>query len=200
MFTRTIFLAILMALVSCSNREQNQPQQPDPPKALQENKSSSFSVKEYRGKDDLVKDLYKELLEKDSMLQKLEAQLDELRKSEDDSTSAFTLFDGKNKSYHSTASDYVSRISDTLLRERIKNILGNSLSRYEQATANQQNLLQRISENKTRISDLHTAVQLVSSLELMEKYRKDNMPASASLQGFIRQQDQAKQMAEQKIK
>ncbi len=199
MFTRTIILAMLMALVSCSNREQNQPRQPDPPKALQENKSS-FSVKEYRGTGDLVQELYKELLEKDKSLQQLEAQLDELRRTEDDSSSAFTLFDGKNKSYHSTASDYLARISDTLLRQRIKDILGNSLSRYEQSTATHNNLLQRISENKTRIGDLHTSVQLVSTLELMEEYRKDNMPATASLQGFIRQQDRAKQMAEQKIK
>lgn len=64
MFTRIIILAMLMALVSCSNREQNQPRQPDPPKALQENKSS-FSVKEYRGTGDLVQELYKELLEKE---------------------------------------------------------------------------------------------------------------------------------------
>lgn len=199
MFTRTIILAMLMALVSCSNREQNQPRQPDPPKALQENKSS-FSVKEYRGTGDLVQELYKELLEKDKSLQQLEAQLDDLSRTEDDSTSAFTLFDGKNKSYHSAASDYLSRISDTLLRQRIKDILGNSLSRYEQSTATHNNLLQRISENKTRIGDLHTSVQLVSTLELMEEYRKDNMPATASLQGFIRQQDRAKQMAEQKIK
>ena len=143
MFTRTIILATLMALVSCSNREQNQPKQPDPPKALQENKAS-FSVKEYRGSGDLVQELYQELLEKDKSLEQFEAQLDELRKSEDDSTSSFTLFEGKNKSYHSAANDYLSRISDTLLRERIKNILGNSLSRYEQSTATHNNLLQLI--------------------------------------------------------
>ncbi len=199
MFTRTIFVVILMTLLSCSAPEQKQPGQSEPPKALQE-KKSSYSIKEYRGKDDLVEELYNELLDKDSTLQKLEAQLDELRRTEDDSTSDFIRFDGKNKSYHTAAGNYLSRIGDTLLRERIKTILSNSLARYEISTAAHTQMLQRIADNNTELNDLHVAVQLVSTLEMMEKYRRDNRPTAAPLQGFIQQQEAAKKMAGQQIR
>lgn len=198
MFTRIIYLVILMAFVSCSAPEQKQPQQPEPPKALQEVKTD-YSLKSSRRSGDLVQELYQELMEKDKAIKQLEDQLNSLQRTEADSTEAFTGFDEKNKTYHATAGTYLPRIGDSLLRERIRSILSNSLARYENSTVNHQQLLKQIADNKTTLNDLYIAVQLVRTLGMMEKYQQDNMPAKASLLGYIRQQEKARKMAGQQI-
>lgn len=198
MFTRIIYLVILMAFVSCSAPEQKQPQQPEPPKALQEVKSD-YSIKSSRSSGDLVQELYQELMEKDKAIKQLEDQLNTLQRTEADSTEAFTGFDEKNKTYHATAGTYLPRISDSLLRDRIKSILSNSLARYENSTVNHQQLLKQIADNKTTLNDLHIAVQLVRTLGMMEKYQKENMPSKAALLGYIQQQEKGKKIAGQQI-
>jgi chromosome segregation ATPase len=198
MFTRTICLVVALYLSACSGPREKETQQPEPPKALQENKTE-YSIKSARSSGDLVQELYEELTEKDSALKQLENQLKNLQRTEDDSTSTFTGFDGKNKNYHSTAGTYLPRISDSLIRDRIRTILANSLSRYEASTAAHQQLLKQIADNKTALSDLRIAVQLVRTLGMMEKYQQENMPAKAMLLGYIQQQEKARKMAGQQI-
>lgn len=198
MFTRITCLALLLTLFACSAPSEKETQQPAPPKALQEVKSE-YSLKSSRSSGDLVQELYQELMEKDSAIKQLEDHLNTLQRTEDDSTDAFTGFDGKNKTYHAAAGIYLPRISDSLLRERIKNILANSLSRYESSTATYQQLLKQIADNKTTLNDLHIAVQLVRTLGMMEKYQQENMPAKTTLLGFVSQQEKGKKMAGQQI-
>lgn len=198
MFTRTTCLALLLTLSACSEPREKATQQPEPPKALQEVKTE-YSLKSSRSSSDLIKELYQELMEKDNAIKQLEDQLNTLQRTEDDSTETFTGFDGKNKTYHAAADTYLPRISDSLLRDRIRSILSNSLARYESSTAVHQQLLKQIAENKTTLNDLHIAVQLVRTLGMMEKYQKENMPSKVALLGYIQQQEKGKKMAGQQI-
>ena len=75
-------------------------------------------------------------------------------------------------------------------------MLNNSLSRYEISIAAHQQLLRQIESNKTSLDDLYTAVKLVSTLQMMEKFRKDNMPSKLSMAGYILKQEKAKKAAE----
>jgi hypothetical protein len=202
MFTRTILAVLLMGTLACSDPRPQQTKEseaPEPPKALQDH-SKEYSLKSSRSSNDLVEELYAELLEKDTSLKKMEDKLKNLQQSESDSTESFTLFNEKNTRYHDASSPYLSRINDSLLRERIKQLLSNSLANYKNSTAVHQQLLRRIEINKTSLNDLHIAVQLVSTLSMMEKYRKENMPDKLSLAGFILEQQKARKMVEQQLK
>lgn len=202
MFTRTILAVLLMGTLACSDPRPQQTKEseaPEPPKALQGH-SKEYSLKSSRSSNDLVEELYAELLEKDTSLKKMEDKLKNLQQSESDSTESFTLFNEKNTRYHDASSPYLSRINDSLLRERIKQLLSNSLANYKNSTAVHQQLLRQIEINKTSLNDLHIAVQLVSTLSMMEKYRKENMPDKLSLAGFILEQQKARKMVEQQLK
>ncbi len=199
MYLRTTCIALLLGLMACNGPQEKQiAETPEPPKALQE-PSSEFSLKSARSKDDMVQELYAELLGKDASLKTLEEQLYKLRNSANDSTANFTFFNEKNKHYHSTTNGYISRISDSSLRQRIEYMLKNSLSRYETSIAAHQQLLRQIESNKTSLDDLYTAVKLVSTLRMMEKYRKDNMPAKTPMLNYILEQEKAKRAAAQVI-
>lgn len=202
MFTRTICIALFMCTLACNEPRSQQVKEaelPEPPKALQDDRKE-YSLKSSRSSNDLVEELYAELLEKDNTLKNLEDKLRNLQQSEADSTGTFAVFNEKNNKYHDAASPYLSRIQDSLLRERIKQILSNSLARYKSSTAVHQQLLKQIETNKTSLNDLHVAVQLVSTLSMMERYREENMPDKLSLAGFILEQQKARKMAEQQLK
>lgn len=202
MFTRTICIVLLMGSLACNEPRQKQVKEaevPEPPKALQDH-AKEYSLKSDRSSNDLVEELYAELLEKDTTLKNLEDKLKNLQQSETDSTATFAAFNEKNNQYHDAASPYLSRINDSLLRERIKQLLGNSLARYRSSTAVHQQLLHQIETNKSGLNDLRVAVQLVTTLSLMEKYQKENMPDKLSLAGFILEQQKAGKLAEEKLK
>lgn len=202
MFTRTICIALFMGTLACNDPRPQQVKEaelPEPPKALQDDRKE-YSLKSSRSSNDLVEELYAELLQKDNILKTLDDKLRDLQQSETDSTGTFALFNEKNNKYHDAASPYLTRINDSLLRERIKQILSNSLARYRSSTAVHQQLLKQIETNKSTLSDLHVAVQLVSTLSMMEKFQKENMPDKLSLAGFILEQQKARKLAEHQLK
>lgn len=199
MFTRTTCIALLLGLMACTSPQQKQINEtPEPPKAFQDH-SREYALKSSRSGNGLIEELYTELLEKDSSLKALDQQMDQLNQTATDSTEAFTAFNEKNNSYQSAASLHLRKIGDTSLRERIKNLLNNSLSRYEFSIAAHQQLFRQIESNKTSLDDLYTAVKLVSTLQMMEQYRKDNMPSKLPMAGYILKQEKAKKAAEQLI-
>lgn len=199
MYTRTTCIALLLGLMACTSPQKKQIKEtPEPPKAFQD-QSSEYALKTSRSGNGLIEELYTELLEKDSSLKAVDQQLDQLNQTATDSTEAFTAFNEKNNSYQSAATLHLRKIGDTSLRERIKSLLNNSLSRYEISIAAHQQLLRQIESNKASLDDLYTAVKLVSTLQMMEKYRKENMPSKMPMAGFILKQEKAKKAAEQLI-
>jgi len=181
-----IFISIvLIALTSC-NRHKKQPQQ-NVPKALEEQKST-YSLISKRGNDDLVESLYGEVADQTPALKKLEEDLDAINNSKEDSLEGFQKYHSKNKSYYNSAQNHTGRIQDSLLRERIKNLVQASQSNYNSFTAPHDNLLKSIESKETSLSDLHIALKIIKTLPVINKYQKNNLPNTKSLEGYLQQQ------------
>jgi hypothetical protein len=184
-----------LTLASCNNnRTQDKPKQ-ETPKAL-EDKSSSYEIVSKRSYDDLVESLYKELVSKDIDLKKLEDKIDELNKSKSDTTELFDKFNGKNQSYFSSADRHVSEIKDSLVRNKIKNLVALQLTKYNSKIARHNELLKVIETKQMTISDLHNVLKIVRTLPLIDKYQKDNLPSTNSFEGYIKQQEDAIKLAD----
>ena len=194
--TIKLFIPILvLTLASCNeNRTQDKPQQ-ETPKAL-EDKSSSYEIVSKRGYDDLVESLYSELVSKDIDLKKLEDKIDELKKSKSDTTELFDKFHGKNQSYFGSADRHVSDIKDSLIRDKIKNLVAAQLTKYNSGIARHNELLKIIEANQMTISDLHNVLKIVRTLPLIDKYQKDNLPGTKSFEGYIKHQQETIQLAD----
>lgn len=183
-----------MTLVSCDNRQQDKPKQ-ETPKAL-EDKSASYEIVSKRSYDDLVESLYTELLTKDIDLKKLEDKIDELRKSKSDTTELFDNFIEKNQSYFSSADRHVLEIKDSLLRDKIKNLVAIQLTKYNSRIVRHKELLKLIETKQMTISDLHNVLKIVRTLPLIDKYQKDNIPNTKSFEGYIKQQETVIKLAD----
>lgn len=184
--TTNLFLPaiLVMALVSCDNTRTQ-----ETPKALTI-QSPSFDDYVSKGRyDDLVENLYKELVSKNIDLQKLEDKIDELQKSEGDTLNLFNQFTQKNQSYYNSVDGHVSGIQDSLLKKKMKALIANNLAAYNASIARHNELLQLIQAKNLTINDLHKILKIVKTLPLMEQYQNDNLPQATSLEGYIRQQD-----------
>ena len=194
--TTKFFTAILVfIIVSCNNsKTHNEPNQ-ELPKAL-EGKSSSYETISKRGHEDLIESLYSELVSKDNDLKRLEENIDELNRSKSDSTALFDQFNGKNQSYFSSADRHIGEITDSLVRERLRNLIAIQLAKYKSSTARHNELLTLINGKQTALSDMYHVLKIVRTLPLIDKYQQDNIPAKKPLEDYIKKQDGAIQLAD----
>jgi hypothetical protein len=195
--TTKIFIAVILALtlVSCNDKRAQENPKQETPKAL-DDKSSSYEIISKRGYDDLVESLYNELLTKDIDLKELETNIDQLKRSKNDTTNLFDKYNGKNQSYFNSADSHISEIQDSLLRDKMKVIVSNTLGKYNSRIAKHNELLKVIVQKQMTISDLHNVLKIIKTLPLIEKYQIENFPDSKSFEGYIKQQDQTIKLAD----
>jgi len=144
----------ILLLISCSQNKPAPQQQNNVPKAL-EAKSADFSVVSKRYDNDIVQSLYAELLKEDKDLSKFEDGIEKTNSDKPDSLEYFHSFVDKNSSYYSSADRYLSSIKDSVLKNRIKQILAESNNRFESGLAQHKNLIQQIETKANQPSDLH---------------------------------------------
>lgn len=197
----TLFAFIL---AGCHNRQQLQdhrkqetPAPVETPKALDDKTSYSFTK---RGEGNLVEELYEELVSKDAALKRLEDQIDELDKSQGDSAHSFFTFNQKNQSYYNIAESNVTEIKDSVLSEKIKLLVAGSLARYKSQISKHYDLLNTINAKKSTIEDLHHAVKIITTLAVMERYQRENLPGTKALKGYMQEEDKAIRLADTLVK
>lgn len=178
---------ILAILFFCTHRGHDIPQQPETPKALQDKSGGSFFSK--RGGEDLVESLYYELADKTPELKALESSIEKLGNDKVDSSELFNKYNSKNNSYYNSTDRHIALIQDSVLREKIKQLISNCLLKYNNKISLHSSLQDAISKKETTLSDLHSALKLIKTLPLIEKYQTDNLPAAKPLQNINKEFD-----------
>lgn len=185
----TIVLMFIVAITACNQPRKDSKPQKEIPKAL-EDKSVSLEIVSKRSYNDLVESLYSQLIEENPELEKMETSINNLAKSQDDSSASFDNYDAKNKSYFQAANNHVEKIRDSVLREKMKVMIASSFVKYNKSVMPHNQLLKYIEEKKIVLNDLHTILKITRTLPLMEKYQANNLPDTNSLKGFATQLDE----------
>lgn len=182
-------------LFSCdSSRTQETPQN-ETPKAL-EDKTPSSEIVSKRGYNDLIESLYEELVEKTPDLKELETQIDKLAGSKSDSLEQFSKYNGKNQSYYQSADSHVEQIKDTVIKEKMKLLIQTSLRKYGSFVSKHNDILKVIDKKTITLNDLHLVLKITRTLPLIEKYQKDNLPATKPLEGYSKKLNETTQYAD----
>ncbi len=189
--TPKIFISALLALtfVACKNDAKTEKQKGETPKALQ-NQSAAYELVSGRGYEDLVENLYSEMVNKDIDLKKLEDKIHDLNKSKSDTTDLFDKFHGKNLSYFNSAGIHISQIKDSLLRQKMKSLIDNSLAKYNASIIKHNEFRKMIEARELTLTDLHNMLKILKTLPLMQEYQNANLPSTRSLEGYIQRQDE----------
>lgn len=176
-------LSTLIALLSCTDDKQSTQQ--EVPKALEEQKNS-YGIASKRGYDDMVESIYSELVDQTPELKKLEEDIEAVNNSKSDSLEAFQKFDSKNDRFYSSAQTHAGQIKDSLLQNRMKKMIASDLSNYHSLVSPHNNLLESIESREATLYDLHLALKITRTLPVINRYQKNNFPATQSLEGFSR--------------
>jgi predicted house-cleaning noncanonical NTP pyrophosphatase (MazG superfamily) len=181
-------LFIFVLLAACKNNKGQENQQPEIPKALEDKGSfSSITKREYN--NNVVEDLYNELVEKTPELKTLENQIDNLNNGRNDSAEIFNTYNGKNTLYYAEASQTVGLIKDSLIKEKIRELIANSNTKYSAKISEHAKLLAAIDTKLSTLEDLHTYLKVKRTFPIMEKYQSDNLPSTKPINAYNRQVD-----------
>ena len=177
-----------LALISCGDKqvEQKTDIKQVTPEALQDDR---LEIKSYSRSGDLIEELYQELVEKTPSLKTLETDLETFKRKSNEPTEKFNDYDGKSKSYYSSANYKTTAIEDSLLRNKIITLLSNSNKQYSNKTTELTSLLDHISKNGATINDHHSVLKIVLTLPLIEKYQNDNLPDKKEFKDLIKTQE-----------
>lgn len=181
-------ILLFIAFTSCKDSNPLNDNGQETPQALEEHSSPGELLTKSRG-DDLLESLYNDLVQKTPALKKLEIEISDLKKSKGDSTNLFSSYNGKNQAYFNAANSHLEEMNDSLLRQKMRTLVSNSLKNYDATIMNHTDLLKSIELKTITLNDLHTVVKITKTLPVIEKYQKNNLPPVISLAGYLKQLD-----------
>ena len=182
----TIFISLFFSAISCDNPKDSKPQTQDTPKALEEKNLSEISeISSKRGYDNLVDNIYEELVNKSPELKNIESEISRVHESTNDSLSLFHKYDGKNQQYYSSSNNHLSKISDSGVRQQIKILLDNSLKNYKTSTQRHNELIKTLDLKSATLNDIHILLKLYKTLPIIEDYQKKKLPGTTPIENLI---------------
>jgi hypothetical protein len=174
----------LVLLTSCRENESTDRNNKEP-KALQE---KSIDLGSLRSGNNLVDDLYQELVNKSPELKVLENELDELNTR--DTTDIFYDYDQKSDAYYGSANNYINTINDSVMKQKILNLLHKNQEKYVSRKAELENLIKTIHKKRMEIKNYHNTLKIVLTLPLIEEYQKQHLPSKSPFEKMIEKENQ----------
>jgi hypothetical protein len=192
---RSLFIllcSLTILSLSCTGKKEQQTHNEDVPEALQDNKRSgvSLSSKSYRHQN-IIEQLYEELVTGNPSLQELEKNIQNVRISKQDSAIPFAEFDQKNNNYYNTTEEYINSIADSSLKQNIRGLISRSIEKYNFQVQPNKALLEIIANKDIKLSDLHKVLKLTKTVAVMEKFQQSGQPPTHPLQVVNREYDSA---------
>jgi glutathione peroxidase-family protein len=185
---KLLYSFLFVLLISCNQHPLKTTPNPSPeiPQALEDKKSADFSiVSKSRVQNNLIDELYEELLQNNTQLQEIESGIKDINAHKQDSLSDFETFLEKNTDYYRNASHYMASLRDSSLKKKIEQILVSSNKTLEIKTAVHKSLIQQIENKSLQFADLHTALKIVTTLAVMEKYQQEHLPSVKPIQKIL---------------
>lgn len=176
-----LLVLFTITLFACSQNKTENVQQPAIPKALEENKVDYTLISKSRVSNDLVQDLYNEILEKNKKLNELEAEIRKTKTNKMDSLERFNAYDQQNNNYYRSAKNYLDQISDTVLRKQIEQTLTISSANYKNRISSHETLIKQADALAAKLHDLHIILKLSTTLAVMESYQKEQLPSKSPI-------------------
>lgn len=87
-------------------------------------------------------------------------------------------------------------MNDTLLRDRLQLLIAQSMTNYSKTTAKHNELLHTMHNKNQALKDLHQVLKITRTLPLLEKYQKDALPSTNSMEGYVNQLNKTLNLAD----
>lgn len=186
---KKILFASVMALSLLSCRESKAGNAPIVENAVDNAKSSvSSSLESYRG-ENLIDQIYSELIKDDKNLKALD---DKVQKNIEETEKVLDVYDkilSMSESYYQQAGYKTKSITDSLMKKQIEAEVKISADQYNLKTGNIKALIAQINKNNETLNNLYVAFKIRKTLLEIEKYQNAHPLKIDSLDNFIKKQN-----------
>lgn len=192
MLKKIAFLSLIL-LISCKKNETVH-RNIEEPKAFEE---KTIDLGRLKSGNDLIEDLFQELVDKSPELKNLENELKELKTR--DTNDIFYNYNEKSEDYYASASRHINSIQDSVMKQKMLNLITKSEEKYSTQKSDLENLTKTINQKKMEIKDYHNALKIVLTIPLIEQYQKQHLPNKAPFEKLIEKENQLLQKTKNSI-
>jgi len=185
LFSTLIISSVI--IYSCSdNRTKREPEtiQNQTPEVLDDSKTDVSSISK-RYSSDIVQDLFNEAVSKDENLSKLTDRIHGISDIKADSLKPYKEYFQNNNAYWSSANRYISMISDSILKNDLKEIFKNLESKYKTSISKHNYLIDQIDEKQRILNDYEILMKLSITVPMISSYQKNELPDLKTLNNLI---------------
>ncbi|MGL4364680.1 MAG: hypothetical protein ACRCSB_05705 [Bacteroidales bacterium] len=186
-----VLFSSILSFTACKKQAVTQEAKPVPapiPVALTENKIKSYSYS--RGGEDLVEELYEELMKTSPDLQQIEEDLENITKEKVENEAITSSFFGKATNYYRAANQHINQIKDSTLKKKMLGMIEAREANFKKQTQELTQLLQKMDTNEYSLSDYHAVLKITKTLPLIESYQKSNLPDAKGIKKVILKQEE----------
>lgn len=133
---------------------------------------NSFSSRKYG--DDLVEEIYQEILNKDRDLTKLDNKIKDLNKRTDAVIGEYNSVLSKSSEFYKIALSKTKTFKDSLLAQKIDSLIATSSNLYAGKTFSINTAIDNARSNQDKINELYTAYKIKRTLIEIEKFQNTN--------------------------
>lgn len=181
-------LAFSLLIISCTESKTNPPIVEN---AVDNVESSPMSsLKQGRYSENMVHQIYNELMKNDKNLKMLDEKIIDINDKTQKTISRYEDVINKSAIYYNDAEHLTRAITDSITKEQVKANIKTSAEKYELKTKNITNLIQRINENQSKIKDQYIVFRIKKTIPEIEKYQQAHPLKTDSLTQFINKQNQ----------
>jgi hypothetical protein len=185
-----LFIGLVISsfiLFSCTNnrkKEAHEIIQNQTPEILDDSKTDISSISK-RYSSDIVQDLFNEAVSKDNKLKNLTDNLNEIGSIKADSLKPYREYFQNNTAYWSSANRYISMISDSILKNDLKEIFKDFESKYEATISKHNYLIEKIEGKEKILNDYQILMKLSITIPMISSYQKNELPDLKALNNIV---------------
>lgn len=152
------------------------------PDAFRNKSAIDLDLTYERKTTNIIDKLFKEYLETNPVLKNYIQKFDDLNFKYLKDIHSYNYFNENNVLYYSTAHELANSFTDSVFAQVLINELEKSEAKYLQLTQNHFNILTQINSEKLSINDLISAIKILRTIEIIENYQNNNLPALDTIQ------------------
>lgn len=180
---------LLILLFYCGeNRSENKPLVENAVDNTDASLKGSFGSNRYN--DNMIDEIYSELIKNDKKLSALDDKILKVHEEELKVINQYENIFTKSDIYYRDARNQINSVTDSLLKHQIENEIKLSAGKYDLKVKNIKALISRISKNTETINNLYTVFKIRKTLPEIEKYQNAHPLKTGSLEHFIGKQNQ----------
>lgn len=180
MNNQIVILLFMFLSFSCSkdrstNNEPNNLE--ETPEVLEENKGDlNLSSYSKRAKKDIIQQLYDEAVDKDEQLKSLNSRISEISDLKKDSLKDFETYIRNNQNYWNSIDGYASQLSDTTLRDELKNLIEVLEKKHASKMSPLNSIVKQIEVAEQSLRDQEILMKILVTEPMMSNYQRNEFP------------------------